>query len=183
MGGEASTPHGPYALRPVAPDEEALVFSFLTIAARMAESDEPIQQALVDPALTKYWRGWGRADDLGVVVERATDRVPVACAWVRRFARAEAGAAYVDEDTLELALGTIVGERGHGLGGAALAALIDGCRPRCAGLVLSVRANNPAVRLYERAGFTTIAEIPNRVGTVSLTMGLRFAPDGRGGGF
>ena len=39
-------------------------------------------------------------------------------------------------------------------------------------LVLSVRAVNPAVCLYQRLGFVTVEEIANRVGTPSLVMEL-----------
>jgi ribosomal protein S18 acetylase RimI-like enzyme len=41
---------------------------------------------------------------------------------------------------------------------------------------LSVRQDNPAVRLYERLGFRQHgAAFTNRVGTSSMTMLLRFA--------
>jgi hypothetical protein len=41
---------------------------------------------------------------------------------------------------------------------------------------LSVRADNPARRLYERAGFRPVAgsDVTNRVGGTSLTMVIRF---------
>jgi ribosomal protein S18 acetylase RimI-like enzyme len=37
-------------------------------------------------------------------------------------------------------------------------------------VTLNVRADNPAVRVYERLGFVTIDEIVNRVGTRSVKM-------------
>ena len=44
------------------------------------------------------------------------------------------------------------------------------------GLCLSVRLDNPALRLYERLGFAPIpdSELANRAGGRSLGMGLRF---------
>ena len=43
------------SLRRVQPTESELIYSFLTISARMEESGETIQQALTAPALVKYW--------------------------------------------------------------------------------------------------------------------------------
>jgi GNAT superfamily N-acetyltransferase len=160
-------------LRLVEPDESALIFSFLTLAARMQDANEPIQKALTDKELTKYWHGWGRASDLGVVAIRELDAVPVSCAWVRQLPATDAG--FVAEGVLELAFGTIANERGTGLGTRALGRLIELCRPNARGISLSVRAENPAVRLYERFGFRTTSAITNRVGGQSLTMLLEFA--------
>ncbi|MEP7050549.1 MAG: GNAT family N-acetyltransferase [Pseudomonadota bacterium] len=151
--------------------ESTLIFSFLTLAARMLESNEPIQKALTDKELTKYWQGWGRASDLGVVALR-DDSVPVSCAWLRQLPAPDAG--YVAEGVLELAIGTVASERGMGIGTRVLGRLIELCRAHARGISLSVRAENPAVRLYQRFGFRTTAEITNRVGGQSLTMLLDF---------
>lgn len=78
-------------LRPVEPCESALIFSFLTIAARMEESAEPIQKALVDEQLTKYWQSWGRISDVGVVAIRELDSLPVCCAWLRQLPSDDTG--------------------------------------------------------------------------------------------
>jgi len=162
-------------LRLVEPHESTLVFSFLTLAARMAESNEPIQQALVDKQLTKYWQGWGRPGDLGVVAIRELDALPVCCAWVRQLPPGDG--YYLGEGILELAFGTLASERGQGVGTATLTRLIDECRRvDASGISLSVRADNPAVRLYQRLGFATLSEIVNRVGSRSLVMKLNLSP-------
>ena len=161
-------------LRVVEPHESTLIFSFLTLAARMQESNEPIQKALADKELTKYWQGWGAAADLGVVALRELDGVPVCCAWLRQLPATDAG--YVAEGVLELAFGTVASERGAGIGTRVLTRLIELCRPHARGISLSVRADNPAVRLYQRLGFRSTAEITNRVGGQSLTMLLELAP-------
>jgi len=67
-------------LRNVRPKEEALIFSFLTLASRMHEGNEPIQKALSDLALNRYWIDWGRPGDTGIVGELETTGMPVACA-------------------------------------------------------------------------------------------------------
>jgi hypothetical protein len=69
-------------LRNVQPDEETLIFSFLVLAARMPEGGEPIQKALSDPFLRKYWVEWGRPCDIGIVAEDSSTGMAVACASV-----------------------------------------------------------------------------------------------------
>ena len=117
------------------------------------ESDEPIQKALTDPALTQYWKDWGREGDLGVVAESAAAGYPVACAWVRLFSRAEPGYGYVGEGIPELGIGTIAAARSQGIGTRVIERLLEVCRGCFAGVSLSVHENNPAIRLYERLGF------------------------------
>ncbi|MCY4593203.1 MAG: GNAT family N-acetyltransferase [Bryobacterales bacterium] len=163
-------------IRTVLPSESTLVFSFLTLAARMQESGEPIQKALRDHELTRYWQDWGRQGDLGLVAESDSVGYPISCAWVRLFSREEAGADYVGEDIPELAIGTIPAARGMGVGTKILQALLSRCKTRYTGVSLSVRMENPAIRLYERLGFrkTSATPIVNRVGTESVVMLLNF---------
>jgi len=142
----------------------------------MQESGEPIQKALRDHELTRYWQDWGRQGDLGLVAESDSVGYPISCAWVRLFSREEAGADYVGEDIPELAIGTIPAARGMGVGTKILQALLSRCKTRYTGVSLSVRMENPAIRLYERLGFrkTSATPIVNRVGTESVVMLLNF---------
>ena len=169
-------------IRAVLPSESTLIFSFLTLAARMQESGEPIQKALRDRELTRYWQNWGRHGDLGVVAESDSHGYPISCAWVRLFTREEAGADYVGEDIPELAIGTIPKARGLGVGTRTLQALLSLCKTRYSAVSLSVRLDNPAIRLYERLGFRRTSEeaIVNRVGTESVIMLLIFDQGGTG---
>lgn len=162
-------------LRPAFPHESALIFSFLTIAARMNKSNEPIQEALTDPALVKYWQNWGRPADLGIVAESAELGYPVGCAWVRLFPGEEPGHGHVADDIPELAFGVVRNLRNQGIGTLLLERLLDDCRTRFPGVSLSVRQDNPAVRLYEKLGFRQHGgAFTNRVGTSSMAMLLRF---------
>lgn len=167
-------------IRSVLPSKSTLVFSFLTLAARMQESGEPIQKALRDHELTRYWQDWGRQGDLGLVAESDSVGYPISSAWVRLFSREEAGADYVGEDIPELAIGTIPSARGLGVGTRILQALLSRCKTRYSGVSLSVRLENPAIRLYERLGFRNTSESPivNRVGTESVVMLLSFDRSG-----
>ena len=104
------------ALRKVQQDEEVLVFSFLTLAARMPEGDEPIQKALCDPALNRYWLRWGRPSDIGIAAEVQPDGMPIACAWLRLYSKEQAGRSFLSEQVPELAMGVIPKYRGNGVG-------------------------------------------------------------------
>jgi GNAT superfamily N-acetyltransferase len=161
-------------LRNVRPQEGALIFSFLTLAARMPESDEPIQKALCDPALNRYWIDWGNSGDIGIVAELQSTGMPVACAWLRLYTKEQAGASFFGKDVPELAMGVVPKYRGNGIGTTTLRYLIEEVRSRFPGIVLSVRRDNPAIRLYERFSFTVIPEsqMINRVGTESIHMYL-----------
>lgn len=165
----------PIKLRQASSDDKALIYSFLTIAARMDDSDEPIQKALTDPALVKYWQDWGRPADLGLVAESSEFNYPVGCAWVRLFSGEAPGFGHISDDIPELAFGVVKNCRGQGIGTLLLERLLAECRGKYPGVSLSVRQDNPAVRLYERCGFRTVGEgFINRVGTASITMLLRF---------
>ncbi|MGH7233080.1 MAG: GNAT family N-acetyltransferase [Nitrospiraceae bacterium] len=86
------------------------------------------------------------------------------------------GYGYIDEETPELAMGVVPPWRGRGVGTALLRHVIECASKHYLGISLSVRSTNPAVRLYERAGFTVVpnTEIVNRVSGISYTMVLRF---------
>lgn len=161
--------------RQVLPTETAIIYSFLTIAARMDESGETIQQALTDPNLIHYWQHWGQPHDIGIVAESTKLNHPVGCAWVRLFTGQAPGYGHVSDDIPELAFGVVKSRRNQGIGTLLLKQLIEQCRDRYPGISLSVRQDNPCVRLYKRFGFQIEGEgFTNRVGTASVTMLLRF---------
>jgi ribosomal protein S18 acetylase RimI-like enzyme len=62
------------------------------------------------------------------------------------------------------------GWEGRGVGTELIETLLDSARGRFPGIVLSSRAENPAVRLYRRLGFEPVGEMTNRVGTTSVKM-------------
>ena len=63
---------------------------------------------------------------------------------------------------------------GQGIGTQLMQAYLERAKTRFPAVALNVRADNPALRLYQRAGFEVIGEITNRVGTKSYNMVLRF---------
>ncbi len=131
-------------------------------------SDDDVAAARTMPALACYAESFGHADDAGVIAFDANDAF-VGAAWIRSI-RAY---GFVREGVPELAIGVAPGWRGRGVGGRLMRQLLSetAAHPE---ISLSVRMDNPAVRLYERLGFRAIpgSEITNRVGSVSITMSL-----------
>ena len=114
-----------------------------------------IEETLARPEIARYVEGWGRAGDAGVVAldgERA-----VGAAWYRLFSTTHPGYGFVDERMPELTVGVVASARGMGVGAALVRALLESARGGgFERISLSVEPDNPAVRLYERAGFTRV---------------------------
>ena len=101
--------------------------------------------------------GWGRAGDLAVVAGPAAG-----AAWLRLWTEAEHSYGYIDAAMPELGIGVDPGFRGRGIGAALLMALFEQAeRQGIRAISLSVEADNPAFRLYERFGFTRYAQAGN----------------------
>jgi ribosomal protein S18 acetylase RimI-like enzyme len=158
-------------LRRATPDDGAFLAAMVLEAAfwrpdaARPESDEALRR----PELSRYVADWSRPGDLGVVAE---DEEPVGAAWWRHFTAADHGYGYVNSSVPELSMGVLPAHRGRGIGTALLAELMDRARERrLPALSLSVERDNPAARLYERAGFRTIREEDG-----SLTMVWKVPP-------
>lgn len=148
-------------IRPAMPDD----LPFLRLMWFEAAFWDPIvprpsmEQALAVPEIARYIREWGRPGDAAVI---ATDERPVGAAWYRLFRSDDAGYGFVDERTPELGIGVTRTRRGEGLGTRLLDALCEqASSDGFASISLSVVRRNPAVRLYERAGFVVVESDEN----------------------
>lgn len=176
-----SRTHAPlpaYHLRPVTPADEAILWQMLYYAAHMDEDGVASPEAAQEnPFLAQYVVGWGQPGDLGVVAETSPTGVAIGAAWLRLLIADKTNPSYYDDKTPELAIAVLPGWLGRGVGSALMDRLAQAATGRYPAIVLTVRANNPAVRLYDRFGFAVIDEIVSRVGTKSykmlLTMGGR----------
>jgi ribosomal protein S18 acetylase RimI-like enzyme len=158
-------------LRAAARDDETFLWDMLALAAREPSADA----ARAEPFAAKHLAGWPREGDFGIVA--VDDGAPVGAAWARQLTPAEEPSFFVAHGVPEVTVGVLAPHRGHGVGHALLVALADEARARgLAGLTLNVRHDNPALRLYARAGFhETGVSVANRVGGRSIGMLLDLA--------
>jgi ribosomal protein S18 acetylase RimI-like enzyme len=146
-----------YSLRRVTEDDAGFLWGMLYEASYAAENGVADVAALrARPELARYVEGWGNRTDLGVIAVDDDAREPVGAAWLRLLTREAKGYGYVDDGTPELAIAVLPGHRGRGLGGRMLGELLDAAAGSFAAVSLSVRADNPARRLYERTGFRVV---------------------------
>jgi GNAT superfamily N-acetyltransferase len=110
-----------------------------------------------DIPLTRYVDNWGRAGDVALMATETGHRV--GAAWFRLFPADSPGYGFVDESTPELTISVVPSRRRHGVGNELLDALLDRAREEGHGTVsLSVEADSPAVKFYERHGFEAVRE-------------------------
>lgn len=161
---------GGLELRPLLAADHEVLRAMLYEAAFWRPGDErpPPEQALASPDLARYVDGWGRRGDRGLVAE--VDGEPVGTAWLRRFPARDHGYGFVDEATPELSIAVAPARRGRGVGAALLVGLLERARSDGTRRVsLSVEVDNPARRLYERAGFEVLEHVE---GAVTMTVDL-----------
>lgn len=82
---------------------------------------------------------------------------PVGAVWVRLMIGENKGYGFVDDATPELSIAVLPEYRGQGVGTQLLTHLF-GSECGVSSTSLSVSLENPAVRLYERFGFTVVNE-------------------------
>ena len=152
-GGDMNTQIRPI-IRPIKPSEYPLLedFHYMTISAPPGAAPHP-RDIIYQPKSYQYIKDFGRLNDFCVVAE--VDNRVVGAAWTR-FIR---GYGFVDDETPELAIAVLPEYRGRGLGSAMLESLHKIVRDRGNWAIsLAVEKTNPAVHLYQRMGYQTVAE-------------------------
>ncbi len=159
-----------YELRAATRDDRDFLWQMLYYAAHMNEGGETPESARVNPDLRPYVEGFGRRGDLGVIaIDRAT-LTQAGAAWIRTMPAGWPLHRYVDATTPELAIAVAPEYIGRGVGSQMITQVLEAAAAIYPAVALSVRASNPAKRLYERMGFAIVAEITNRVGGKSVIM-------------
>lgn len=143
-------------IRTAQPDDIELLKETLYISV-VWDEDQPstFEQVVGHPELLQYWENWGRLGDLGVIAER--DGQYLGAAFGRFFTEDRPSYGFVDEQTPEVGIGIITGERGKGLGRQMMLQLEDLYREFGSNrLSLSVNFTNPARHLYESLGYAEV---------------------------
>ena len=154
--------------RPADAGDGELLFALLLEAMNWSPDRTPftVRDVLSRPELAHYVAGWPRPGDAGVVaVAGAAAAVddgpeePLGAAWWRHFPADDPGYGFVDPSIPEVSIAVVPERRGGGVGTVLLAALAaEAQRAGLAALSLSVELANPAVRLYERAGYRRVGD-------------------------
>jgi len=106
------------------------------------------------PEISHYVEGWGGPDDASVVALDSRDGAKIGAAWYRLMSPEDPGYGFIDATTPEVSIAVVPHRRGEGVGRALLGALMDTARSEgFRALSLSVAQDNPAIKLYEQAGF------------------------------
>lgn len=163
-----------YQIRELTARDEEIVWETLMYAA-CETSIESVRSA---PYLARYASGWGRAGDFGCVAiaeacaSSHDERTLLGAAWLRSWLDDDRGFGYVSDRIPELGLAVVPDYRGCGIGSALLTRALAMAEVNYPAVSLSVRSDNPVIRLYERSGFIKVpdTEHPNRAGTTSFTM-------------
>lgn len=155
-----------YTIRPLTVEDEPIIWEML----RYASHESSVKSVRQQPALARYASGWGRVGDLGCIAEQ--DTFPLGMAWLRLWQGEDKGYGYISDCIPELAIAVLPDYRGQGIGSHLLGQIFVMAQDRFEAVSLSVRADNPVVRLYERSGFIKVpgSETFNRTGTVSFNM-------------
>jgi ribosomal protein S18 acetylase RimI-like enzyme len=147
----------PVTIQPLNAADEPLLWKLLYHAIFVPEGSEPPPLDIVrEPALARYVQGWGQPGDLGFKAVTAEGK-PVGAAWLRPLTRTEKGYGYINDAIPELSIALLPGYRGQALGTRLLQHLLAAARQQFAAISLSVSAENPAIHLYRRVGFETVA--------------------------
>ena len=142
-------------IRKIRPEEHDLLREFLYQAIYLPEGVEPPPRSVVDlPELQVYLADFGTRPGDRCLVAEAAGKV-IGAAWCRIME----DYGHIDNDTPSLAISLLPEYRGQGTGTQLLNALLRLLRENgYQRASLSVQKENPALRLYRRAGFRILAE-------------------------
>lgn len=162
-------------VKPITGDNAEFLWKMMYYAAQVDKDDgKSIEDVINNPDLAKYVQNWGRSGDMGVIAIETATAEPLGAAWVRLFVGPDKPFSNVDDTTPELVIAVLPQFTGQGIGTKLLQSLLSQAKSEFSVIALNVRADNPALRLYQRFGFVTVEELTNRIGGKSFDMRLSF---------
>jgi ribosomal protein S18 acetylase RimI-like enzyme len=161
-----------YSIRPLSSSDQQFLWEMLYQSLHVPAGGRPFPRDVISrPELSKYVKSWGRSSDLGYLAIDVVNGEAIGAAWLRLLTGDDSGYGYVDDETPEMGMAVLAEYRGRGVGSELLTRLLKSAGSLYRAVSLSVTADNPAVRLYERAGFERVGDRET-----SLTMVKRFGP-------
>ncbi len=112
------------------------------------------REILQQPEIARYLRDFGRPHDVGIIAMTSGERV--GAAWSRLWTEDDHGFGFVDESTPELTIAVKPEFRGRDIGTMLLEELLSQLDATYESTSLSVHPRSPAVRLYQRLGFSHV---------------------------
>ena len=148
-----------FTLRLAATGDEPVLRDMLYFAVFVPPGSPPPDYSVVaQPAVARYVNGWGRRGDDGIIAV-ASNGEPIGAAWLRLWPEHDRGYGFIDAFTPELCVAVRPEVRGGGIGTQLLRRLLQRADESHDCMSLSVSVQNPAVRLYERLGFASVAVV------------------------
>lgn len=161
-----------YHIRALTVADQSFLWEMLYQSLYVPAGHAPFGRSILDePDIAKYVKEWGRRDDLGFIAVGEQSQ-PLGAIWLRMLTGDEKGFGYVDERTPELGMALLPQYRGQGIGTQLLSRMLTTAAASYESLSLSVAAENPARRLYQRAGFETVGSCGTSI-TMRKTLAAR----------
>jgi ribosomal protein S18 acetylase RimI-like enzyme len=139
-----------YAIVDLTNQDESIVWEMLVYAAQQRSLEDVQKQDY----LARYAANWGRRGDMGFVAK--TEVGSIGAAWLRLWLNDDKGFGYIDDSIPELAIAVLPEYRGRRIGTELLMKVLASAQSTYPAISLSVRADNPVVKLYQRTGFTKV---------------------------
>lgn len=145
-----------FQIRSLRAEETPLLETFLYEAIFIPEGVTPPPRSIVrDPSLSCYIDAFGSGACDHALVAVLSDGTVAGAVWTRLLP----DYAPLANDVPTLAIAVLPGYRGHGIGTALIHAILEFLTHHgCSSVSLSVQKANPALRLYQRAGFTIVQD-------------------------
>jgi ribosomal protein S18 acetylase RimI-like enzyme len=145
-----------YHIRALTSADQSFLWEMLYHSLYVPGGNAPFPRSILDqPDIAAYVKDWGRKNDSGFAAIDVNSR-PLGAIWLRTLSGGEKGFGYIDDRTPELGMAVLPEYRGQGIGTSLLAALLTTAAASYECISLSVSPQNPALRLYHRAGFETV---------------------------